>query len=328
MSGLLVSRVFLDRFGSELAAIEQRHGVRFERIHPPGDPDARLDPEQSARIEIGFMSGDLMVRGIREYFIAALQAHNLRWIQGFSSGTDAAAFESLTRRGVILTNAAGSTAVPIAQTAITGLLMLSRGFLHWREAQQQRAWRRLGFAAQPDDLAGQTLTVFGLGSIGLELARLGRALGLHVIGIRRTPLRPGEPADEWFHPTRLREVLPRTHWLALCSPLTEDTRGVIDAAALALLPRGARLLNVSRGSVAVERDVIEALRSGQLGGAYLDVFESEPLPPESPLWDLPNVIVTPHNSAASSGNEQRVARIFFANLERWLRKDPLQNVVS
>jgi D-2-hydroxyacid dehydrogenase (NADP+) len=326
--GLLISRAFAERYGAELRAAEARHGVRFEHVHPPTEPDARLAPEVSARIEIGFMSGDLYPVGIREYFIAALQAPNLRWMQGFSSGTDNAAFDALLRRGVQFTNAAGSTAVPIAQTAITGLLMLARGFLGWGQAQREHAWGRIPHTAQPEDLAGQRLTVFGLGAIGTELARLGRALGLHVTGVRRTAPPAGAPIDEWLSPDRLAEVLPRTDWLALTCPLTDATRGAIDARALALLPRGAQLLNVARGAVAVESDVIAALRSGQLGGAYLDVFEVEPLPAESPLWDLPNVIVTPHNSAASRGNDARVAQIFLANLERWLRKDPLENLVT
>jgi phosphoglycerate dehydrogenase-like enzyme len=328
MSGLLISRYFLESFGAELEAIEQRHGVRFERIHPPQERDERLDAQTLARIELGFMSGDLYRRGLREYFISALSAPGLRWIQGFSSGTDSGAFDRLIERGVSFTNAPGCTAVPIAHTAIGGLLMLARGFLAWGEAQRQKTWRPLSYAASPDDLAGQRLAIFGLGSIGSEIARIARALGLHVTGVRRSPARPEDPIDAWTAPDRLHEILPQTQWLVLCAPLTAQTRGAIDAQALALLPRGARLINVARGPIVVESALIDALRSGQLGGAYLDVFENEPLAADSPLWDLPNVIVTPHNSAASTGNTARVAAVFFRNLEHWIRKEPLEHIVE
>jgi phosphoglycerate dehydrogenase-like enzyme len=163
MSGLLISRRFLELFGSNLEAIEARHGVRFERIHPPSDPDARLDPQIRERVELGYMSGDLLPVGIREYFIAALQSPNLRWLQGFMSGTDSGAFDRLIERGVTFTNAPGCTAVPIAQTALAGLLMLSRGFLHWTDAQRAREWRRLPRAQTPDDLGTQTIAIYGLG---------------------------------------------------------------------------------------------------------------------------------------------------------------------
>jgi phosphoglycerate dehydrogenase-like enzyme len=249
-------------------------------------------------------------------------------VHSASAGTDSTLFDPLFAQGVQISTAAGATAVPIAQTALGALLMLSRGFLHWGAAQRERAWRRLPPEAVPEDLAGQRLTIFGLGHLGLELARLARAFGLHVTGVRRSPPPAGTPIDAWLPPERLAEALARTQWLALCAPLTAQTRGVIDARALALLPRGARLLNVARGALLVERDLLAALESGQLGGAYLDVFEREPLAADSPLWGLPNVIVSPHNSAHSSHNGARAAQIFFRNLERWLRKEPLENVVD
>jgi phosphoglycerate dehydrogenase-like enzyme len=123
-------------------------------------------------------------------------------------------------------------------------------------------------------------------------------------------------------------VLPRTDWLLLACPLSDRTRGLIDAAALARMPAGARLVNVSRGEVVDEPALIDALRSGALAGAYLDVFAHEPLPADSPLWSLPNVIVTPHSAGHSDGNEARVAAIFLDNLRRWVRNQPLVNRVA
>jgi phosphoglycerate dehydrogenase-like enzyme len=137
-----------------------------------------------------------------------------------------------------------------------------------------------------------------------------------------------DPVDELHHPAALAELLPRADWLALACPLTDETRNMIDTRALALLPRGARILNVARGEVIDEPALIEALRGGQVGGAYLDVFQIEPLPAESPLWDLPNVIITPHNSAASAGNDGRAAAIFLRNLRHWAHGEPLVNEVK
>jgi phosphoglycerate dehydrogenase-like enzyme len=126
----------------------------------------------------------------------------------------------------------------------------------------------------------------------------------------------------------IHTVLPRADWLLLACPLTDRTRGLVDAAALALLPPGARLVNVSRGEVVDEPALVDALRSGTLSGAYLDVFAHEPLPPDSPLWDMPHVIVTPHTAGHSDGNEARVAALFLDNLKRWNEDQPLLNRVA
>jgi phosphoglycerate dehydrogenase-like enzyme len=133
--------------------------------------------------------------------------------------------------------------------------------------------------------------------------------------------------DELVTPSQLKEILPRTDWLALASPLTEETRHVIDAEAIALMPRGSHILNIARGEVVDEAAMIDGLRTGQLAGAYLDVFEVEPLPGESPLWSMPNVIVTPHNSSISKGNDRRAADFFFRNLAAWAKDEAMINEV-
>jgi phosphoglycerate dehydrogenase-like enzyme len=148
---------------------------------------------------------------------------------------------------------------------------------------------------------------------------------MHVIGVRRSPRRPEDPVNEMHAPAALPELLPRCHWVVLACPLTPETRRIIHAGTLARLPRGACLINVARGGLVDEGAVIAALKSGQLGGAYLDVFEQEPLPPDSPLWDLANAIVSPHNASASAGNDERATRIFLDNLIRLGQGRPLQN---
>ena len=323
--GLLVSARFLARHGAALDVAAREGGLALERIVVPDDREARLDPAQCARVELAYFSNDVFPERSPAFFAAAFAARNLRWLQVFNAGVDHPVFQRLVANGVRLTTAAGSSAEPIAQTAIAGMLMLARGFPHWLDAQRRQTWEPL--AKAPEDLRGQTLIVFGLGAIGREIARLAHAFGLHVIGVRRSPAEPGDPVDELHPPARLRELLPRASWLALACALNDETRGAIDARALALLPRGARILNVARGGVVDEPALIEALRDGHLAGAYLDVFAEEPLRAESPLWTLPNVIVTPHNSAASTGNEQRAAQIFLRNLVRYGRGEPLANEI-
>jgi len=148
---------------------------------------------------------------------------------------------------------------------------------------------------------------------------------MHVIGIRRKPRAASDPVDEMHPLSELPRLLPRCDWVALACPLTPQTRRIINADTLALFKKDAGLINVARGGVCDEQALIAALQSGQLRCAHLDVFETEPLPAASPLWDLPNLILTPHNAAASSGNDRRSAEMFLLNLEKWARGDPLLN---
>jgi phosphoglycerate dehydrogenase-like enzyme len=225
-------------------------------------------------------------------------------------------------RGVIVTNSAGVTAEPIAQSVLAGILALNRGLPHWLDAQRRHAWEPLhpGLPAEglPRELRGQTLTIFGLGNIGRFVAQFARPFGLHIVGVRRTPATAEDGVDEWLAPDRLAEVLPRTDILVLTAPLTVQTRGRFDAVTFDLLPRGALFVNVSRGELTDEDALAERLASGRLGGAYLDVFTQEPLPSESPFWALPNVIISPHESARSAGTQPRVDAIFEEELARWL----------
>jgi phosphoglycerate dehydrogenase-like enzyme len=325
---LLLSARVAGRHGDSLARAAREGKLELAPIVLPAGPDARVPAEDCARIEAAYFSGDLFPDGARGFFAAALGAPQLRWLQTFNAGTDHPIFARFLERRVRLTSAAGASAEPIAQTALAGILMLARGFPHWLDAQRRRAWEPHPADAIPRDLRGQTLVVFGLGAIGSELARLARAVGLRVVGVRRAPARGGEPVDELVPPSRLRDVLPRADWLAIACPLSDETRGAIGAELLALLPRGARVVNVARGEIVDEAALVAALSDGRLAGAYLDVFAAEPLPADSPLWSLPNVIATPHNSAASRGNEARQVEIFLDNLARYGRGEPLRNEVG
>ncbi len=327
-TGILVSQTFVDRFGDQLAEVAADAGIEPDLVVLPTDPDGRLDTNELERIELVFFSGDIYPDYSRALFSAVQGASNLRWFHTFSAGVDHPVFQRLLHQGVRMSTSAGSTAEPIAQTLIGGMLMLARNFLFWLENQRQHRWEPARASLVPDDLRGQTMVVLGLGSIGTHTARLAQALGMHVIGVRRSPAGPDDPVDEMAVPGQLMDVLPRADWLAITAPLTEETRGIVSQEAIAALPAGARILNVGRGEIIDEGALIEALRSGQLGGAYLDVFHEEPLPAESPLWDLPNVIISPHNSAASTGNDGRAASIFLENVARWAHGEELRNEVK
>jgi phosphoglycerate dehydrogenase-like enzyme len=294
MTGLLLGPRFAERYQDRLDAIERETGAAFERILLPEDPEARVPADAVARVEVAFFSGDVFPELSPAFFSATLSAPKLRWLHCFNAGLDHPIFSKFGEKGVVLTSSPGSN---VEQATL----------------------------AVPPDLDTQTLVVLGLGGIGSEIARLGRALGLHVVGVRRSRPTQDAPIDAWAPPAELPELLPRADWLAIACPLTEETRGWIDATALARLPDGACLLNVGRGEIVEESALVAELESGRLGGAYLDVFEVEPLPVASPLWTLPNVIVTPHSSSISSGAPQRQAEMFLANLERFVRGEPLAN---
>ena len=322
---------------SDIAA--RRHGERIlaaapEAVLVPVAPEGPLP--DAVGIGVAFISRDLFLGGTRHQptprfrrFIGLLrEAPDLRWVQTFSAGTDMVVYQEMLARGLLLTNAAGASAPAVAQTAVTGLLALARQLPRVAEAQRRHAWEPLYGEAEPREVEGQAALVVGTGPIGQEIGRLLRAFGLRTTGMRRDPgagLPPGFDAVAGF--AALPALLPRTDWLVLACPLTETTRGLIDARALSLLPRGAHLVNVSRGGVVEEAALEAALRSGHLAGAFLDVFAQEPLPAESPFWGLPNTIVSPHSAAASDGLPQRVAAIFAENLARWSRGEALRNLV-
>ncbi len=324
MSGLLLSRTFLERFGERMRAVEAEPGQHVEHIIIDVEAGTPLPAAELDRVEIAFFSNDARYR--RQPFIDALErSSNLRWLQVFSVGVDPKAYPSLRARGVTITNAPGANAEPIAWTAMGAILWFGRPFRHWADAQERHAWDPIHYDNAPRDLTGQTMVILGVGQIGGRVARHARYLGMRVIGIHRHPA-PDDPVDETYPPSALPAILPRADWFVVACPLTDETRGMVDADLLARLPRGAHILNLARGAVVVEPALIDALRSGHLGGAYVDVASQEPLPPESPLWDAPNLIISPHNAAISASYPEASAECFFANFSRWRRGEPLEGL--
>jgi phosphoglycerate dehydrogenase-like enzyme len=292
-----------------------------------------FDDASAAQAEVAFVSREVtglstkheLQLATQQAYDALRSAQGLRWIHIHSAGADRPIYQELMRRGVQVSTSSGSNATVVAQTALLGLLALAR---HWPlllAAQREHRWASLIGSGLPRDLHGQTAVVVGWGPVGQEIGRLLQALGLKVVVVRRTES-PAPGLVAMVSPQRLHEVLPAADWLLLACPLTAETRNMIAAKELALLPAHCGLVNVARGEVIDEAALIEALRTRRIAGAYLDVFAHEPLPADSPLWDLPNVIATPHSAGFSDANEQRVAQLFLQNLERWVLGERLMNL--
>jgi len=317
MSGILLSKGFVAQFGPALEAAAKAAGMALQIIHLPDDAKQRLPAAEVEKIEIAYLTRDIRFSDHYQSFGDTVKAaQHLKWVHFVSTGIDQHPFlPALKERKVRLTTSAGTNGEPVGQTAVCGLLMLARGFPRWIAAQREHRWDPARGKDAPPDLRGQTVIVVGLGTIGATVARLCQALEMKVIGLRRSSKRDGDPVDEMHTLDQLPALLPRCDWLVLACPYTKETHQLVNAKTLALMPKHAHLINVARGAVADEAALIAALTSKQIAGAYLDVFEKEPLPADSPLWDIPNVIVSPHNASASSGNDARAAQVFMGNLQ-------------
>jgi len=333
MAGVLVSQRVAEVYGKRIIDIAKRCNRVLDLVlsNPSALPSANVCNE----LEIAFYSRDVwegcdktfINPETRAFFAAADAAAKLRWLQVTSAGADLAIYQPSLQRGVRVTTSSGSNAEPMAQTVTWAVLSFARATQHWMAAQRRREWSPLISPDLPRDLGGKNAVIVGTGPIGKSIARLLRALGLNTIGIRRTSA-PAEHFDRVTTYDRIDDVLPHAQWLVIACPLTETTQGLIDARRIGLLPRDAHVINVARGEILDEAALIDALSQRRLAGAYLDVFAVEPLPRESPLWDMPNVIITPHNCSASAGNIGRGVDIFLRNLENYLSRRPLENEVG
>jgi phosphoglycerate dehydrogenase-like enzyme len=303
-----------------------RHGEVIRSMVPNISPiiyegDEVLPDEVISSIDTVFFSSDLWPERSRGFVLSILKATNLKWMHTFSAGVDSPFFVQLLERGVRLSNSSGATASPIAQTTVLYMLALSRNVRAWFQHQEKREWQHHNFY----ELDGARLAVIGMGPIGTEIARLGVALNMHVEAIRRTPT--GSEPCPTFSFDQLQEVLGRADWVAVALPLTPDTRELFGDRTFASMKSGAHFINVGRGELVDEESLIQALQSGHIAGAALDVFSTEPLPTDSPLWDMPNVIITPHSSASSHESRLRSEDIFLEHLQNYVAGTPLRNEV-
>lgn len=247
----------------------------------------------------------------------------LRWVQATAGGAGeqvrAAGLTGEELDRVLITSASGVHVGPLAEFAMFGVLAFAKRLPRLLADTRARHWDHYPMG----ELAGQTLLVIGLGSIGAEVARLAKAFGMRVIAINRTGSSENADVDE-VRPSRfLADLLPVAHAVVVTLPLTDQTAGLIDAAAISRMRTDAVLVNVGRGGVIDEPALVQGLERGQLAGAVLDVFATEPLPADSRLWSMPNVLISPHTAALSPRENARIVELFTENLRRYLNGDEL-----
>lgn len=311
-----------------------------------GLPDGILQAEQIARIHALAPGARLVVTDRREKMEAVLddveiaaglvsarlivQAPRLRWYQQWAAGADwLLRCPEAVEQSFTLTSTSGIHATVISEHVLAFLLALSRRLDVAVRAQSRHEWVSYpwGVGAAPE-LAGQTLLLVGVGAIGRCTAQVASALGMRVLGVRRNPERAVAGIERLVGPAQLAEVLPLADWVVILLPLTQATRGSFGERELRRMKPSAYLVNVGRGGTLDEMALLRALRKKWIAGAGLDVFEQEPLPPDSPFWDMPNVIITGHYAGSMPGYHQRALGVFLDNLQRYQTGQPLRNVVD
>jgi len=258
-------------------------------------------------------------------------AKRLKWIHSTAAGVAQLMYPELRDSGVVVTNPRGIFAVPMAEHAIGLMLALARNIPDSVRQQDRAQWGQQTLWDLPQhltELNGQVLLIIGFGSIGKELARRARAFDMRVWGVRRSGKEDSPLADRIMPAEELAAALPRADFVVLAAPETPETRHLIGPKEIALMKPGARLINVARGSLLDEAALLRALEEGKLGGAAIDVAASEPLPPESPLWKAPNLLITPHTSATSDRLWERETSLLMEQLERWFDGRELVNRVD
>jgi len=254
-------------------------------------------------------------------------AKRLKWIQLMSAGADRHLYPEMVESQVIMTNMSGAHAISIPEHVLSMIFTFTRRLPHWQDAQQERKWA-LREDDKFDELSGRTIGVMGLGSIGGELARKAKALGMRVVATKRRIVLCPDYVDELVPREERHRLIRAADFLVITCPLTRETEGLIGEAELRLMKSSAYLINPARGKIVDEAALICALKEGWIAGAALDVFAQEPLPSSSELWELENVIITPHIAGGSPHLAERKIAIFCENLLRYTSGQPLINVVD
>ncbi|MBI5671586.1 MAG: D-2-hydroxyacid dehydrogenase [Chloroflexi bacterium] len=323
---VIVAINFSDDIMAQLRAVSPRYHI--ER-HYPNVPDSAI-----AEAEVLYTLG---------YFPDPARAPRLRWIQMHTAGIDHALNQPIMQaEDVEITTISGIHATPMAEYCLMMMLAFAYKLPTMLRLQAQAEWpARQHSLFAPRELRGQTVGIVGYGSIGRELARLADSLGMTVLAAKRDVMHPELPEDRYqeagigdpsgeiparlYPPEALSSMASECDFLVLITPLTGSTRHLIGEDVLNAMKKTAVLINVARGSVVDEKALISALAAGRIGGAALDVFEEEPLPATSPLWNMDNVIISPHVAGNSSRYNEKAAALFAENLQRYIEKRPLLN---
>lgn len=306
------------------------HEVRQKHIEKIQAVDASIEIATVLASETGETESQLadaeIVAGIPHALPDSFaNAKKLKWIQTFSAGVDKVLTPEIKNSDILLSNIAGAQDTPIAEHILVFLLVSTKkfhiGFLH----QQQKKWERDVGATE---LRGKVVLIVGLGNIGTEAARLLSCVGARIQAVDRAGAEQPDFVETLYGPDQWEQALPNADFVVSCVPHTDKTHHLFDKAKFGIMKNTAVFVNISRGEVVHEQELIEALKAGTIAGAALDVMEQEPLPKDSPLWDMENVVLTPHRAGHSEKYIDRAIDIFCENLQAYIKGQPLPNLVD
>jgi phosphoglycerate dehydrogenase-like enzyme len=316
------------------------HFNTFELWHAPAWLSQRLRGDFPEHQFVQLESNERVPREIEEtdvfvgYYLSPpdfLRGARLKWIHAPTAAVHQLMYPELVASGVRVTNSTGIHGPVVAEHALALIMALAKRIPQSMRYQANKTWaqdRVWSELPHPREIAGGSVAVLGMGGIGSEFTRLAKSVGMRVLAVREKPEKGTGGADEVYSTSQIEEVLPKADYVLLCAPLTPATRGIINAARLAKMKRDAYLVNVSRGPLIVEDDLIRALKQKQIGGAALDVFVEEPLPRKSEFWDLDNLLITPHTASFTERLWERHYQHIQENLKRFVAGKPLLNEVD
>jgi len=320
---LLTTTPFSEESLHMISSISPR--IKLQDVSGLARAEYRGDKDATEKLNSALREAEILY-GVRFPVRVLDRAPNLKWIQVTSAGVDRFLTDDMLESPVILTNASGIHATPISEFILQFMLMFAKQALLCFDMKQKKEWQRF----PPTTLRGKTTGIIGLGSIGRETARLCKAFGMHVIAVRRSSKKEGRArnVDRMLPPSKLPELLSESDYVVITLPYTPETSGLIGAKELSFMKSTAYIINIGRGRIIQEEALIEALTEKRIAGAGLDVFATEPLPPDSKLWELPNVIYSPHVSGGMEKYDLQATRLFCENLTRYLNGKRLRNVIN
>ena len=300
--------------------LDQEYVDRIRTCMPGIDIQKGTDP---SALVLATADAEVLLAGrfTKDMFAAA---RKLKWVQAVAAGVDRFLFPEFVSSEVMLTNARGIHFAQVSDHALALILAFSRRLNTFMRYQLERRWAKL----ECDELQRKVIGIVGLGVIGREIARKAKCFGMKVLAVDKDTTAPPSYVDELFAPSGLRTLLERSEFVVLSVPLTRETKGMIGEQELSTMRRDAVLVNVSRGRIVRQHELVGALKDGTIAGAGLDVFEEEPLPPDCELWRMENVIITPHVAGSTPDYWTRICDVFCENLRRYTSGQRLVNLVD
>ena len=266
-----------------------------------------------------------IIAGVPWFIPPIKEAKKLKWIHSFSAGMDRVLTPEVLKSKIILSNSSGIHAIPIAEHVLGFMLIFTRKFYETFKKQQKKIWEK---NQDLTELRDKTVIVVGLGNIGTQVARLASCFGAKVIGVKQNTNNKPDFVSKAYTLNKLEGILPKADFVALCLPLTHDTYHLFGMKKFRKMKKSAIIINIGRGALINEKELIKALKKKIIAGAGLDVTEEEPLPKNSPLWGMENVVITPHHSGWSEKYMDRAIDLFYVNLKAYLKGKPLPNLVD